>query len=41
MCQLRDFVPNRASLMSEARAAVIGGLQQYLPQLDLGLSSRA
>jgi len=41
MCQLRDFVPDRASLMSEARAAVIGGLQQYLPQLDLGLSSRA
>lgn len=41
MCQLRDFVPNRVSLMSEARAAVIGGLQQYLPQLDLGLSSRA
>ena len=41
MCQLRDFVPNRASLMSEARAAVIGGLQQYLPQLDLGLSTRA
>ncbi|MES2719953.1 MAG: lipoyl(octanoyl) transferase LipB [Pseudomonadota bacterium] len=41
MCQLRDFVPNRASLMAEARAAVIGGLQQYLPQLDLGLSSRA
>ena len=41
MCQLRDFVPNRASLMSEARAAVIGGLQQYLPQLDLALSSRA
>jgi lipoyl(octanoyl) transferase len=41
MCQLRDFVPNRARLMSEARAAVIGGLQQYLPQLDLGLSSRA
>lgn len=41
MCQLRDFVPDRASLMSEARAAVIGGLQQYLPQLDLGLGSRA
>ena len=41
MCQLRDFVPNRASLMSEARAAVIGGLQQYLPQLDLGLSTHA
>lgn len=41
MCQLRDFVPNRASLISEARAAVIGGLQQYLPQLDLGLSTRA
>lgn len=41
MCQLRDFVPNRASLMSEARAAVIGGLQQYLPQLDLGLSPHA
>lgn len=38
MCQLRDFVPNRASLMSEARAAVVGGLQQYLPQLDLGLA---
>ena len=41
MCQLRDFVPNRASLMAEARAAIIGGLQQYLPQLDLCLSSRA
>ena len=41
MCQLRDFVPARASLMAEARAAVIGGLQQHLPQLDLGLGSRA
>lgn len=41
MCQLRDFVPVRASLMAEARAAVVGGLQQSLPQLDLGLSRRA
>jgi len=41
MCQLQDFVSARTSLMAEARAAVIGGLQQYLPQLDLGLSSRA
>lgn len=37
MCQIRDFVPSRPSLMAEVRAAVLGGLQQRLPQLDLGL----
>lgn len=36
MCQLRDFVPARASLMAEARAAVLGGLQQQFPALDFG-----
>lgn len=36
MCQLRDFVPARASLMAETRAAVLGGLQQQFPALDFG-----
>ncbi len=36
MCQLRDFVPVRASLMAEIRAAVLGGLQQQFPELDFG-----
>ncbi len=36
MCQLRDFVPARNSLMSETRAAVLGGLQQQFPELDFG-----
>lgn len=38
MCQLRDFVPAHSSLMAQARAAAVGGLQQYLPQLDFRLS---
>lgn len=33
MCQLGDFVPAHTTLMAQARAAVVGGLQQYLPQL--------
>ena len=36
MCQVSDFVPRRPSLMAEVRAAVLGGLQQRLPDLDLG-----
>lgn len=38
MCQLGDFVPAHTTLMAQARAAVVGGLQQYLPQLDFSLS---
>lgn len=36
MCRISDFVTPRASLMAEARAAVLGGLQAQLPALDLG-----
>ena len=35
MCQLRDFCGSRPSLMAEARAAVLGGLQQQFPMLNL------
>lgn len=38
MCQLQDFVTPRASLMAEARAAVIGGLQHTFPELDFSSS---
>ena len=37
MCRLADFTGDRASLMAEARAAVLGGLQRTLPALDFGL----
>lgn len=36
MCQIRDFLPLRTSLMAEVRAAVLGGLQQALPAFDFG-----
>lgn len=36
MCQIRDFLPLRPSLMTEVRAAVLGGLQQALPAFDFG-----
>lgn len=36
MCQIRDFLPQRPSLMAEVRAAVLGGLQQALPAFDFG-----
>lgn len=36
MCQIRDFLPLRPSLMAEVRAAVLGGLQQALPAFDFG-----
>lgn len=41
MCQLRDFAPVRPSLMAEARAAVLGGLQQQFPALDFGRRNNA
>jgi len=36
MCQLRDFIPARPSLMAEMRAAVLGGLARQFPALDFG-----
>lgn len=40
MCQLGDFMPTHTSLMAQARAAVIGGLQQYLPQLVIHFTDK-
>jgi len=40
MCQLRDYLPSQQHLMSQACAAVVGGLQQTLPALRVHFSPR-